>query len=417
MASNDVVLLQDMIDRSRSESTGLDDASQEAYFVAKHYLREYRPSHDDLLAGIVDGANDGGLDSIHIFVNGYCVRDDTDLSALGRNAQLDLVLLQIKNTRGFSESAVEKMIVHLPELLEFERDEAALARRFNGRVIEITRRFLTAYRALEMPSLSIYCGFASLKADEVHPNVVEKGERLNRILTECFGGCTPAAHFLVAAQVADMARERVPTSRELALAENPISTDTAGGYIGVVRLDEYQRFITDPSGRLDASLFEANVRDYEGETGVNRSIQSTLEHEDKDVDFWWLNNGVTIVADMVQPASKLLKLESPQVVNGLQTSHEIFKRGGAHGFTENRSVLSSRSSKLPTTVFEIGSFRRRTVRQRWGQVRCAPRIRCSGRLRSIFAVRASITSAGRITTIIVVFRSTNLYRLIKWGRQ
>nr|WP_241728862.1 AIPR family protein [Nocardioides zeae] len=136
-----------------------------------------------------------------------------------------------------------------------------------------------------------------------------------------------------------MARERPPTSRELALAENPISTDTAGGYIGVVKLDEYQRFITDSSGKLDASLFEANVRDYEGETGVNRSIQATLTKEDKGVDFWWLNNGVTIVADKVQPASKLLELESPQIVNGLQTSHEIFKRGRAEGFSENRSVL------------------------------------------------------------------------------
>jgi len=339
MSSNDVILLEDMVERSRIETAGLTASEQEAYFVAKHYLRHYRPSHDDLLAGIVDGAHDGGLDAIYIFVNGYCLRDDTDLTALGRNVQLDFVLIQIKNTRGFSESAIDKLIVHLPELLDFTRNETLLAKRFNGRVIEITRRFLTAYRALDMPTLSIYAAFASLKAVEVHENTRAKGELLCAALKSAFGSCESEAHFLDAASVADMARDRPPTTRELALAENPISTDTAGGYIGVVKLDEYQRFITDGSGKLDASLFEANVRDYEGETGVNRSIQATLEHEDREVDFWWLNNGVTIVADKVQPASKLLKLESPQVVNGLQTSHEIFKRGRAAGFTEQRSVL------------------------------------------------------------------------------
>jgi hypothetical protein len=80
----------------------------------------------------------------------------------------------------------------------------------------------------------------------------------------------------------------------------------------VVSLLEYQRFITDDLGKLDASLFEANVRDYEGETGVNRNIRETLEREDRAVDFWWLNNGVTIVANKVQPAGKLLALETPR---------------------------------------------------------------------------------------------------------
>lgn len=339
MGANDVILLEDMVNRSRVETAGLTCPEQEAYFVAKHYLRKYRPTPDDLLSGIVDGTGDGGLDAVFIFANGYCVRDDTDLSGLGRNAQLDLVLLQVKNSRGFTESAIDKLVVHLPELLDFTRDEAKLAQRFNPRVVEITRRFLVAYRALEMPTLAIYTAFASLKADQVHPNTVGKAEYLSQALRDCFSACVPEVHFLDAAQVADMARDRPPISRQLALAENPISTDTAGGYIGVVSLSEYQRFITDETGKLDAALFEANVRDYEGETGVNRSIQATLEQEDRHIDFWWLNNGVTIVADRVQPAGKLLELESPQVVNGLQTSHEIFKRGRARGYEESRSVL------------------------------------------------------------------------------
>src|SRR5581483_7019860 len=126
----------------------------------KHYLKEYRPSHDDVLAGLVDGAHDGGLDAVHIFVNNHCIRDDADVSRLGRNATLDLVLTQVKNTPGFSESALDKLIVHLPELLAFSRDEKTLSGRFNPKVVELTRRFLAVYRALDMPSLRIYMGYA-----------------------------------------------------------------------------------------------------------------------------------------------------------------------------------------------------------------------------------------------------------------
>lgn len=341
MTSNDVVLLADMLTRSRGETTPvLGDTEHETYFSAKQYLRHFNTTHDDLLSGIVDGAQDGGIDALYMFANGFCIRDDIPLNGLGRNAQLDLVIFQVKNTKGFGEAAIDKLVVNLPRLLDFGRKEEILAKTLNPRVIEITRRFLTAYRALEMPNLRVFTCFVALKADQLHPNTVEKSVLIADVLRQSFASCTPMIDFIDASALSDMAREKPSVTRSIALAENPISTDTAGGYIGVVRLDEYEKFITDDTGNLDASLFEANVRDYEGETIVNRSIQATLEKHDESVDFWWLNNGVTIVANRVQPANKLLELESPQIVNGLQTSHEIYKRGRSSATgPENRSVL------------------------------------------------------------------------------
>jgi hypothetical protein len=129
-------------------------------------------------------------------------------------------------------------------------------------------------------------------------------------------------------------------SRKLQLAGNPISTDTAGGYIAVVRLEDYEDFITTEDGELDTALFEANVRNYEGQTDVNQSIEETLNRSDAAVDFWWLNNGVTIVASRIQPANKILELEAPQIVNGLQTSTEIYKRSRRDvSAKDGRSVL------------------------------------------------------------------------------
>lgn len=339
MGANDVVLLEDMVERSRRETDGYNAAEQEAYFVSYHYLNKYRPSHDDVLSGIVDGTRDGGLDAIHMFANGYYLRDDVNVAALGRNPQLDLVLIQVKNTRGFGESAIDKLIVHLPRLLDFARDESALAKQFNPRIIEITRRFLETYRAMDIPRLRIFVAFAALKSEQMHENVRAKADQLEQTLKQCFGNCEPSVQLLDAASIANLARDKPPVKAELTLAENPISTDMSGGYVGLVKLYDYQRFITDDTGKLDATLFDANVRDYDSESGVNRSIQETLSKQDSDVDFWWLNNGVTIVADRVQPAGKLLHLDSPQIVNGLQTSHEIYKRGSSSEHSEDRGVL------------------------------------------------------------------------------
>src|SRR5690625_5148628 len=182
MGANDVILLEDMVERSRRETAGLNPSEQEAYFVSWHYLSGYRPSHDDVLSGVVDGTRDGGVDAVHIFANGYCLRDDINVAALGRNPELDLVLTQVKNTKGFGEAAVEKLIVHLPKLLDFTRDETALARQFNPRLLEITRRFLDAYREMEMPRLRIFVAFAALKSEHIHPNVELKAGQLAETL-------------------------------------------------------------------------------------------------------------------------------------------------------------------------------------------------------------------------------------------
>lgn len=341
MVANDVILLADMVEREKANvDSRLTPPQQEAYFASKHYLQDYQPSHDDLMAGIVDGTRDGGLDAVYIFANGLCVRDDTPLDKLGRHVSLDLCLLQVKNATGFKEDAIDKLIVGLPSLLNFGRDEQALARQYNERVVEITRRFLSAYRNLELPLLRIYVAFASLRAEEVHVNTQEKADRLVEVLTGCFGSGKTSVEFLTATKLADMARERPKVTRSLALAENAISTNTAGGYIGVVKLADYERFITAETGELDHALFEANVRDYEGDVSVDRSIEQTLSVADKEVDFWWLNNGVTIVASRVQPSNKLLQLDSPQIVNGLQTSNEIYKRSRQAAYdSDERAVL------------------------------------------------------------------------------
>ena len=85
-------------------------------------------------------------------------------------------------------------------------------------------------------------------------------------------------------------------------------------------------------------LFEKNIREYLGNTrGVNKNIYKTLKDEDERKNFFYYNNGVTLICDKINsvstiPASKktnphssvCFSVKNPQIVNGCQTVNTIF---------------------------------------------------------------------------------------------
>ena len=128
----------------------------------------------------------------------------------------------------------------------------------------------------------------------------------------------------------------------LPLAETPINIGTHRDYVALVNLSKYYHFIASDNGELRKYIFEANVRDYQGHNAVNQDIQNTLLNSTGE-EFWWLNNGITLVADeAILATSKELILTEPAVVNGLQTSNEIYRYFQANPeklAVETRNVL------------------------------------------------------------------------------
>lgn len=77
-------------------------------------------------------------------------------------------------------------------------------------------------------------------------------------------------------------------------------------------------------GGLRRYLFDSNVRAYLGSNLVNKDIAGTLANEEAP-NFWWLNNGVTILATEASVVGKKLNLKDIQIVNGLQTTESIYR--------------------------------------------------------------------------------------------
>ncbi|MFY7734194.1 MAG: AIPR family protein [Bacteroidia bacterium] len=86
--------------------------------------------------------------------------------------------------------------------------------------------------------------------------------------------------------------------------------------------DEFSKMLTTDEGVIRKSLFDDNVRDYQGENAVNREILETIK--DEPSKFILLNNGITVVCEEFTTKNRRLKIINPQIVNGCQTSHVLF---------------------------------------------------------------------------------------------
>lgn len=73
------------------------------------------------------------------------------------------------------------------------------------------------------------------------------------------------------------------------------------------------------------SLFEQNIREYLGRSsGINKGIMRTLRDKSERNNFFYYNNGITIIVKSAK-AERDIRVENPQIVNGCQTVNSIFE--------------------------------------------------------------------------------------------
>lgn len=325
MTANDLIILDRILEQKKAEDAPALGADRYfEIFTAREILKNYDLSYDEITTGIVGAGGDGGLDSIFVFVNGDLIQEDTDISSLPKNASIELIFLQSKTTAGFSEDAITKFKESTGDLLDLSKPLASLATVYNEQVLGVMQRFRAAYESLasRLPKLKISYFYAT-RGTEIHPNVQRKVEGLEQKVRSLFSEVEFGFEFLTASKLLALVRRQPRTTYSLNVSETPISS--GGAFVCLVSLKGYVDFITDDKHALIRGLFDANVRDYQGSTQVNEEIQGTLRNREDAEEFWWLNNGISILASRATLTAKTLTIENPQVVNGLQTSREIYE--------------------------------------------------------------------------------------------
>ena len=327
MAANDRTILNELLEQYRNELAIQDSASDFfAYFSAEQALKEFDLSYDEINAGLVGDGGDGGIDALYLLVNGQPIQEEWDFSGLKRNIAVELIVVQAKTHNGFQETPIERFISVSGDLLNLDSKPLELSDAYNEQVAELMTRFHTVFKQLvsKAPALRVTFVYAC-KGDEPGQTVKRKVTLQEQSVKAKFSSCVFAFKALGATHLVDLYHRNPPRNYLLPLAENPIAVSEKSGFVCVANLHAFYRFITDEQGEFRNHMFEANVRDYQGATEVNAEIQDTLVTPLSE-DFWWLNNGVSIVAsEATMSGGKTLTIEDPQVVNGLQTSREIFK--------------------------------------------------------------------------------------------
>lgn len=340
MSDNDRIVLKAVLEQQNN--TKAPELSTNDYFeifTAEHILKKFDLSYDEIESGQVGSGADGGIDSMYTFGNGNLIGDDTDISNLGREIKLELFIIQSKMETGFGEDTIRKFDSTFKDLFDLSKNPADFTRVYNEDLLRLVSIFRDTYtqNLARLPSLAVNFRYVTI-GDDVHPNVRRRVSQLRSTVLQLFSSTAFSFTFISVADLLNLTRQPPTTAFNLKLAESPLPSGEES-FICLVNLSEFYSFICDQDGQLLRRIFEANVRDYQCNVQVNVGIRDTLLNPTDD-DFWWLNNGVTIIASHVSHSGKILNIENPLIVNGLQTSYEIHKYFSINPTqSDNRNIL------------------------------------------------------------------------------
>ena len=177
------------------------------------------------------------------------LQEDSDVSDLRKNIQIDVILIQAKTAAGFSETAMDRFVAATEDLFDLSKPLANLRTVYNESLLDAARRFRDAYQTLasKFPRLKVSYFYAT-KGDQVHPNVSRKTARVEAIVKQLFSAADFAFTFLGSRAMLDLARRKPTTTYDLKLAENPISSTGEVAFVCLVSLRDFFKFITDTQG-------------------------------------------------------------------------------------------------------------------------------------------------------------------------
>lgn len=343
MSKNAQILLENLIEQEFLNNDNYSSISDYfEFFSASQILKNQGLSDDEVDNGIVGKGLDGGCDSIYLFLNNLLITPDVvEHISAPKDSILEMIIIQSKKTTSFGEDAVMKWKTISGNLLDLSKTTTDFTARYNADVLEAFTTFRDTYTRLITSRVKLKFRFyyATL-ASELHPNVIKQAEELKETIKGLFPNAVVEVTFVDSDALFDMYNAVIENRVNLKFADIPISPNQKN-YIALVDLKSYFNFIVNDEGDVRKSFFDSNVRDYQGKNNVNSSISETLHRAD-DNDFWWLNNGATVLAaEATLVNNRELQIVNPEIVNGLQTSMEIYSY-----FSENREALESEKRSI-----------------------------------------------------------------------
>lgn len=288
-----------------------------AFLRFAHQLLTGRSLHNFDPDDLVDGGQDKQIDTVTIDAN---------------ESSADVWIIQAKNSSSFSSNALVQMGNGLRWLLEAPR--RALETLDNQPFRDKIQEFRGVRSDLGPSNLRLHVAFVAAGSTETLSREFEQEisavrERYSdEDLYESFDlrayGHDELNELL---RARDRRAKSINADLRIRYDVNKPSVisyraDELRGFVCTVSAQEIARLVNDdPSG----SVFDLNLRKFLGGRGaVNKDIMETCTSPESAHEFWFLNNGITIVCDGFDPNPDAddprVKLKNLQIVNGCQTA-------------------------------------------------------------------------------------------------
>lgn len=318
------------------ENYGLESISDgEAFerFVNSSILMSHQPdafSADSELLDFVSvgGAGDNGIDGLAIKLNGILVKsidEIDDIIAKFKTANIEFIFIQSKYKEKFDASELNTFIAGVRNFLS--NDPIITLNQKSNALFKLKEHLMSdelVYNWENNPSVRMYY-VAMGKWRNIPQHLALAEQAKNDILL-----LNVYSHVDVHFVDSDYLKTIIDSN------ENNFSVgiDTIGtieltevkgvenSCIALCQGEEFVKILTTEEGVIRKSLFDDNVRDFQGENSVNNEILTTIKNDPSK--FILLNNGITIVCDEFITKNRRLIIINPQIVNGCQTSHVLF---------------------------------------------------------------------------------------------
>jgi len=319
-------LLQDFLEAQELDAS--DESSDFELFCNYSVLaNEYNKTFDAKAITVGAGA-DTGIDGIAIIVNGHLIEDTDDIdSLLEANGYLEVIYLFVQSKTS-SNIDTKEMHAFYFGASDFFAENPRLPRNDDIQKFSELSEYL-------LEKASDFKDNPICKTFYITTGVVNEDQNINAVVDS-------SVRDLESYNLFERVEPKVLGANELGKlyrkTKNPISTkftfankitlpDIEGidqSFYGVLPFSEFRKILIDGNGNIQ-SIFDDNVRDFQGIGNmVNSNINETLNSDMPEL-FSVLNNGVTIVADSVKASANTLTITDYQIVNGCQTSNVLYE--------------------------------------------------------------------------------------------
>ncbi len=215
--------------------------------------------------------------------------------------QIQFLFVQAKTSSSFDAGDLSKF---LQAVLDFFNQKACLQQ--SVRILELqqlkNRLYNSAAKFVRgLPKLALYYATTGTWTDDknlcaIRDGFLAQANALHMFAATSFHPLDATKVQKLYFQTKNAFRVSISFGQNLSVPEIPKVRES---YIGLLPISEYLKMITDEEGNVRRRLFFDNIRDFQGDTSVNKSIAGTLL-SNSSIEFPLRNNGVTIVTRKLQ---------------------------------------------------------------------------------------------------------------------